>query len=210
MRLLFDVDGCLRIPNEWAHEIILNKHYARRLPSISFAFGWFRSGELDGVCTFGRPSSAKLRAGVCGEEWVESVWELNRLYLSSNIKMDASRFVSRCLKAIPKPSIVVSFADPSHGHEGTVYKACNFIYCGLSEKRTDWKVRGMEHLHGQTIADQFKGSGRAQAMRDKYGDDFYLEDRPRKHRYIYFVGSKGDRRKMQKALKYKEVDYVSG
>ena len=209
MRLLFDVDGCLRIPSKWAHEMILTKHYARRLPSISFAFGWFKSGELDGVCTFGRPSSAPLRTGVCGEDWADRVWELNRLFLSSNTKMDASRFVSRCLKAMPSPSVIVSFADPSQGHEGTVYRACNFIYCGLSEKRTDWKVRGMEHLHGQTIADQFKGAGRAQAMRDKYGDDFYSEDRQRKHRYVYFVGSKGERRKMREALKYKEVRHVS-
>ena len=200
MRLLFGESGCLPLPAEWAHDMIIHKHYARRLPSISFAFGWFKDGELDGVCTFGRPSSAPLREGVCGEEWAGHVWELNRLFLESNTKLDASRFVSRCLKMMPKPSIIVSYADPTQGHEGTVYRACNFIYCGLSAKRTDWRIKGLEHLHGQTIADRYKGANRAAVLREKYGEDFYLEPRPQKHRYIYFCGSKGERRRMRAAL----------
>jgi hypothetical protein len=76
----------------------------------------------------------------------------------------------------------------------------------LSAKRTDWKVKGKEHLHGQTIADEFRGvKNRAQAMRDKYGDDFYLKPRPRKHRYIYIVGSKGFKKFVMSRLKYKPV-----
>ncbi len=109
---------------------------------------------------------------------------------------------------IPSQSIVVSFADISVGHAGTVYQATNFLYCGLSAKRTDWKVKGKEHLHGQTIADEFRGvPNRAQAMRDKYGDDFYLAPRPRKHRYIYLVGDRRWKKKAIKALKYKQQPY---
>jgi hypothetical protein len=82
-----------------------------------------------------------------------------------------------------------------------VYRASNFIYCGLSAKRTDWKVRGLEHLHGQTIADEFRGvPNRSTAMREKYGDDFYLEPRSRKHRYLYFIGSRKEVRGFRQAL----------
>jgi hypothetical protein len=66
----------------------------------------------------------------------------------------------------------------------------------------------MEHKHGQTIADEFRGvANRAQAMRDKYGDRFYLQDRPRKHRYIYIHGSKSFKRLAKQALRYKIEKY---
>lgn len=94
--------------------------------------------------------------------------------------------VGRSLRMLPKGLFVVSFADTEQGHKGFVYQACNFRYYGLSAKRTDWKIKGMEHLHGQTVADEFRGKpDRAKLMREKYGDSFYLKDRPRKHRYIY-------------------------
>jgi hypothetical protein len=104
--------------------------------------------------------------------------------------------------------IIVSFADTSQGHLGIVYQATNFIYCGLSAKRTDWKVRGKEHLHGQTIADEFRGTpNRAAAMREKYGDDFYHAPRPRKHRYVIFIGSRKFKRDALAALRYKIEPY---
>ena len=117
--------------------------------------------------------------------------------------------VGGSLRMMPE-SIVVSFADIEQGHVGTVYQACNFLYCGLSAKRTDWKVKGKEHLHGQTIADEFRGvENRAQAMKDKYGDDFYLQARSRKHRYVFIVGSKSFKRVALRSLRYQVQPYPS-
>ena len=50
--------------------------------------------------------------------------------------------VGRSLRLLPKPSVVVSYADTAQGHVGYVYQAANFIYTGLSAKRTDWKKTG--------------------------------------------------------------------
>tara|TARA_R110000744_G_scaffold149610_1_gene262777 strand:- start:4022 stop:4663 length:642 start_codon:yes stop_codon:yes gene_type:complete len=187
---------------------ILGIHYAKRWPSISYAFGLFTEGELVGVCTYGTPPSATLKKGIAGECHKGEVLELNRLCLKHNIKNEASFLVGRSLQKLPKGKIVVSFADTQQGHMGYVYQACNFTYHGLSAKRTDWKVKGKEHLHGQTIADEFRGiPNRANAMREKYGDDFYLAPRPRKHRYIYIVGSKTYKRKIKEAIKYKQEAY---
>lgn len=187
---------------------IIGIHYAKRWPSISWSFGLFDGNELVGVCTYGTPASSTLKKGICGEELKDSVVELNRLCLRDNKKNEASFLVSASLRLLPKGKIVVSFADTDQGHKGTVYQASNFIYCGLSAKRTDWKVKGLEHLHGQTISDEFRGSkNRAQAMRDKYGDDFYLKPRSRKHRYVFFVGSKSFKKKAANALKYKIESY---
>ena len=190
------------------NHFIINVHYAGRLPSISYAFGLFSDGELMGVCTFGTPASSSLRSGICGPSYTDSVLELNRLCLSENKKNWASILVSRSLKMLPSGSVVVSYADTEQGHIGYVYQATNFIYCGLSAKRTDWRVKGKEHLHGQTIADEFRGvENRGKAIRDKYGDDFYVEDRSRKHRYVYLVGSKTWKRRAKKAIRYKIAEY---
>ena len=186
---------------------ILGIHYAKRWPSISYAFGLFDEGELIGIVTYGTPPSAPLKRGIAGDEYKHQVLELNRLCLKYNRKNEASMLVGRSLKNLPE-CIVVSYADTEQGHKGYVYQACNFLYCGLSAKRTDWKVKGKEHLHGQTIADEFRGvKDRAAAMREKYGNDFYLHPRPRKHRYLYLVGSKKFKKIVKAKIKYNFEEY---
>ena len=187
---------------------IIGIHYAHRWPSISYSFGLYDESNIIGVVTYGTPPSAPLKKGIAGDKNKGDVLELNRLCLLNNKKNEASFLVSKSLKMLPKNKIIVSFADSSQGHKGIVYQASNFTYHGLSAKRTDWKVKGKEHLHGQTIADEFRGiKNRAQAMRDKYGNDFYLEPRPRKHRYIYVIGSKTYKKRIYKEIKYKQEDY---
>lgn len=187
---------------------ILDIHYARRWPSISHAFGLYRDEELVGVVTYGTPPSAPLRNGIAGPQMAPYVLELNRLCLRDNLKNEASRLVSGSLRKLPKHTIVISFADTSQDHRGVVYQACSFTYHGLSAKRTDWKVKGKEHLHGQTVADEFRGhKNRAELMRSKYGDDFYLEPRPLKHRYIFLVGPKSWKKQVSGLIKYPATTY---
>jgi len=189
---------------------LLRKHYAKRMCPISHAFGLYDDEKLIGVVTYGIPSSSALRMGICGSEYIENVMELNRLCCDNQSNM-ASMLVGRSLQMLPKPLIVVSYADIEQGHVGYVYQATNFIYTGLSAKRTDWKIKGMEHLHGATIADMSRGQkNRANWMREKFGDNFYLQDRSRKHRYIFFLGNKYEKQAMLKALKYKIEPYPKG
>jgi hypothetical protein len=200
---------CSIAPHE-ADPWLLARHYAHRHCPISYAFAAWRGQNMVGVVTYGTPSSAPQREGVCGKDLAGLVLELNRL-CCENTKNVASTLVGRSLRMLPKPSIVLSYADTAQGHIGYIYQASNFIYTGLSAKRTDWKVRGREHLHGSTIADESRGQeNRAQWMREKYGDDFYLQDRPRKHRYIFFCGNSKERKLLLAALKYSIEPYPKG
>jgi hypothetical protein len=165
--------------------------------------------ELIGCVTYGTPPSSNLRTGIAGKEKQQLVLELNRLVLKYNEKNQASFLVSKSLKLLPSGLIIVSFADIEQNHKGIVYQACNFGYYGLSAKRTDWKVKGKEHLHGISVADEFRGKpNRAQLMRDKYGDDFYLAPRSRKHRYIYITGNGKDKKRLEPMIKYERQMYV--
>jgi hypothetical protein len=201
---------CKPIKPEECSPWLLQKHYARRLCPISYAFGLFVDGVLRGVCTYGVPASSPLRSGVCGPDYAGIVLELNRL-CCDEIKNGASFLVGNSLAMLPKPSIVVSFADTAQGHIGYVYQATNWIYTGLSAKRTDWKIKGLEHLHGTTVADMSRGQeNRVEYMRVTYGNDFYLDDRPRKHRYVAIVGSKTQKKTITKALRYLPEPYPKG
>lgn len=204
------------IEPEQTYDWLLRVHYAKRIPPINHAFGLFRGSELMGVVTYGVPSSSTLRRGVAGDDYANCVIELNRLCFAVSEKNWPSMLVSSSLRQLPKPSIVVSYADTGQGHVGYVYQACNFIYTGLSAKRTDWKVKGLEHLHGQTIADKSRDSksevrgSRSEYMRETYGDDFYLEPRSRKHRYIYLCATRNDRAKIMPAIRYGIEPYPKG
>ena len=186
---------------------LLNCHYAKRMPSISYAFGLYDDGNLVGVCTYGVPPSPTLCEGLCGVEHKEKVLELNRLVIDSNKKNCASILVSNSLKLLPKPSIVVSYADTKQGHVGYVYQATNFLYTGITEKRMEWAVEGMEHLHSKTLSATFKSLN---DIKKKFGDKFYHRERSQKHRYVIFTGSKNQKKFLTKLLRYETSNYPKG
>jgi hypothetical protein len=196
-----------QISSKDAYYLILNVHYAKRKPSISFAYGLFESGNLVGVVTYGTPASSTLLKGVCGEKWSKNVLELNRLVLLNNKPHEASRLVGASLRLLPKPKIVVSYADSKQNHEGIVYQATNFLYTGLSTKFLDPVVKGLEHQHHATYAHGLTNK----QLKEKYGEEnVYFIERSRKHRYVIFIGSRSEKREMMKDLKYKVLPYPKG
>ena len=199
------------IEAEDAKPWLLQRHYARRMCPISYAFGAFEAGKLIGVVTYGTPLSSTLKDGVCGEELASKVLELNRLCCESRKNL-ASTLIGRSLQMLPKPSIVVSYADTGQGHIGFVYQATNFIYTGLSAPFKDPMVRGMEHKHHTTIGDEGRGhESRVEFLRQKYGaENVYYIERERKHRYVYFCGNKKQVAEIKGLLKYKVEPYPKG
>ncbi len=181
---------------------LLHKHYAKRIPNIMYSYGVFIDGVAAGVITYGMPSSPSLVSGICGQEYAPHVIELNRLCVNDGHDNNLPSFlVSRSLRMLPKPSIVVSYADTSMGHIGYVYQATNFLYTGLSAARTDPQEIGKDQ-HSRHVADF--------ATRQRHPELFIRIERPRKHRYVRFVGSKTEVRQMKGALNYPIYPYPKG
>ena len=170
--------------------MILNVHYAHRLPSISYAYGLFDEDEMVGCITFGSPASPSLVKGVCGGQYRKEVIELNRLVLKNNHPNEASYLASQALKMLPKPRVVVSYADTAQGHVGTIYQATNFLFTGTTKPRTDIDTGDKHSRHYEGITDYSKRKFRSA-----------------KHRYIMLLGSKVERKHMQKALRYQILPY---
>jgi len=100
-----------KISYEDTKPFILNIHYAKRMPSISYAYGLFLNNELVGMVSYGSPPSQSLCKGIAGVDNRGLVLELNRLVLKNNIKNEASYLVGNSFKLLPKPTILVSYAD---------------------------------------------------------------------------------------------------
>lgn len=194
------------IPKSQTYEWLLNKHYAKRIPSISYAFGLYDGGILIGVCTLGSPPSQALVKGICGGEYTEIVLELNRLCLNEGYNNGASYFISRIFKLIEKPKIIVSYADTSMHHNGYIYQASNFLYTGLSAERTEWYVEGLEYLHSKSLSD----GETKETLLNKYGDKLKYRQRERKHRYVMIVADKRIKKDILLKLKYPVLPYPKG
>ena len=168
---------------------ILNIHYVKRMPSISYAYGLFLSNELVGIVSYGSPASPSLCKGIAGINNKSFVIELNRLVLKYNLKNEASMLVGKSLKLLPKPKIIVSYADTNQDHVGFIYQATNFYFTGTTKPRTDMAGKNGKH------------------SRHHLGDNKKRIFRSAKHRYVFIIGNKKDKKKLLKELKYPILNY---
>lgn len=192
-----------QIDYKTAMKMVVDNHYLHRKAPCSFAYGLFDLDDiLVGVVVYGTPSSAPLRRGVCGDDEKDNVIELTRLWIADGVGKNAESYlIGNTMKKVNK-EILVSYAERDQGHLGIVYQATNWIYTGLSAKRSNWTVKGIDK-HCQTIADKYTSA----ELKEKYGDDFTLVDRPRKHRYVFFNCDRRRKRILLSKLKYKIEPY---
>lgn len=184
----------IQIPANMTHEWLLYKHYARRIPSISYAFGCYIDGKIEGIATFGFPPNYEYNNGKCvfGDDLKITTLELNRLCMNDGLpKNTLSQFLSKCFKLLPKPLCIVSYSDPNNGHSGYIYQATNWIYTGESTEKTKYIFDD-----GSTF-DIRRGIDKKGKIIDK------IKLLPT-HRYLMFLGNKKDRKNMEKYLKWKK------
>lgn len=181
----------LPLKNEETYPWILEKHYAKRIPQIIYAFGLYIENELKGIVTYGKPASPFVCIGVCGNENKDKVLELNRLCLEDNLPNQSSFLVSNSIKLLPKPSIIVSYADCGQGHIGYVYQASNFLFTGTTKERTDISADGKHPRHHK---------------RDKT----IRQHRTSKNRYVFIHANKYEKKQLLKKLLWEIEPYPKG
>lgn len=159
---------------------IREKHYLHKWPAVTPYVFRLCIDDLAGInrsvgviCFSFPPKQAERRYGC-------SVLELSRLWVADEMpKNTESWFISRAIGMIRKSdrSIggIVSYADPSVGHEGVIYRACGFLYDGMTDgerktPRCDYKCNGVRY------------SRRAHVPA---GCEFERVPRVSKHRYFF-------------------------
>jgi len=159
-----------------AKQFLSQYHYLGTKPfRHSFIYGMYNNTELVGVCVFHKVSAPETCVGAFGLQRNEQdgIWELGRLAMhpSLNGGNHTSWFVSRAIKQLCKDTSVraiISYADSSAGHLGSIYRACNALYCGVTNQKNDFYVNGKIQERGKTkgVVGEWK-------------------PRPQKHRYIW-------------------------
>tara|TARA_B100000902_G_scaffold226432_1_gene214982 strand:- start:149 stop:802 length:654 start_codon:yes stop_codon:yes gene_type:complete len=184
-----------RLLNQEYKKWILNKHYAKRGCSVSYAFGLIKNSKILGVCTFGHPPNYNYNNGRClFDNFEVKTLELNRLVTNDLPKNYLSFFIGQCFKLLPKPMALVSYADPNVNHTGYIYQATNWIYTGVStpkkryhfEDGTSFDIRRGIHTKGKIVK---------------------IEDMKPTFRYIYLLGNKKEKKNMKKNLKVSSYPY---
>ena len=193
-----------KISSPIANDMVVKNHYLHRKAQSSYAFGLyeidgnndglFKTDKLVGCIIYGLPASPNVCRGICGEEYFNDVIELTRLWIDDCVGKNGESFlIGNTIKMLDK-KIIISYSEPDFGHVGTVYQATNWIYTGLTEKRTNRvAVDGSTTKHNRHEC--------------KKKENTILVDRPRKHRYIYFNTNKKEKRNLFKKLRYKVFPY---
>lgn len=165
-------------------------------------------GIIKGVCTFGTPPRVMNDGESIFNDYRVKTLELNRLVVNDDLpKNTLSFFVSFCLKCLPKPLCVVSYADSTFGHNGYIYQATNWIYTGLNQIHERQIFYNGKEVHPRTACSMGFTNITEWAKNDS---NVKLGDYTKKHRYLIFLGSKKDKHKMKNSLKYKIEPYPKG
>ena len=188
---------------------LLNIHYAKRVPLIRYSFGLFINNILKGVITYGNPPSQNVCKCVCGDSYKQEVLELNRLVLIENKKNYASFLVGNSLKLLPKPSIVVSYADINYNHHGYIYQATNFIYTGKAKGREKFIDKNGKDINERTLSSKYQKLKISRSDYMKLHNITLTKQLP-KYRYVYIVGNKKQKKERLKNFKLKILPYPKG
>ena len=177
-----------RVDKDSCKDLLYNYHYLKDESKdfkSGFNYGLFKRSEWEcplriggclAVCIFTGFPVPELGVSAFGlnRDEQEGLFELSRLCISPDIQKEeyniTSWFVSRCIRQFRKDAnvrAILSYADSAH-HTGTIYRACNFKYYGLTAQKKDFYYSdGTKHSRGSVK-----------------GLDGEWKDRSRKHRYM--------------------------
>jgi len=145
--------------------------------------------NMIGAMIYGKIAMANVWKKYSDKE--EDLIELKRLCcIDDTPKNTESFFIGntlRWLKKNTKIKRVISYADMTYSHEGTIYKASNFKHVGMTSKGKVIMYNGKRY-HDKTIRTTYKGQPKPFALKIKEalitGDAQYV-DTLGKHVYLY-------------------------
>jgi len=130
-----------------ARGIIEEHHYSHHMPhGKNVCYGAFISEELYAVAVYGvgvNMVAAEYLARTTGlPVRKNNLYELKRLARKGEVgrsRISLTRLLAICHRLLAKEHgirFIYSFSDPMHSHDGTIYRAANFIHLGKTKAET--------------------------------------------------------------------------
>jgi len=170
-----------------ARSIVEANHYARGASNTAtYLHGLYRSAdsffgqECFGVAWWIPPTKSAALA-TFPENW-RGVLSLSRFVVVPGVPKNACTFLlSRSRKMIDRSKwpCLVTYADTWRGHSGTIYKADNWTYCGLTGAGATFT------LNGVMVSRKAGPKTRTRSQMAALGATF--EGNHRKHKYVHIV-----------------------
>lgn len=196
----FNVTVCQR--NEIA-AFIEKWHYSKNVNGLMSDYCFKltdTTGKLIGGMMYGKIAMAGVWKKYASNE--SELIELRRLCCIDNTpKNTESYFIGhtlRWLKRNTKIKTVISYADTTYGHEGTIYKASNFKLVGMTQPGKVIMFEGKRY-HDKTIRTKYKGELKpfAKKIKDALADGTaYYTDTKGKHIFLFELQARGGNTKI--------------
>lgn len=213
-RSLFDVEGVEAMPKvrdmtigpvsvSDVREFGRRYHYTGGEGNAAWRWGLWNGVTLHGVVAYNLPTR-KAQAQVFGDPHLTHVWHMGRLILSEESPRNSeSRLIGGSLQAIererPEVWAVLTFAAVSEGHIGYVYQATNALYTGLGGDNN------VVHYEDQNGLRRSSNGVNQSAARER-GWTTHRDDGG-KHRYLYILGNRTQRRQRRRLLELPILPY---
>ena len=167
---------------------VTRRHYLHSMPGgTQLCLGVFIGDCLMGVLTLG-VGPTNIHRLVDGAESSDCL-TLTRLWLSDDLpRRSESRVLGVVLRDLRRETsvkFVVSYADPSAGHVGTIYQASNWLYTGTSLAMPLLDIGDGVPRHSRSLAHAFGTHSRKYFA--SHGIKVRQIPQAAKHRYIYFL-----------------------
>lgn len=168
-------------------------------------WGLWYGAVLLGVVSYNN-GSRSAAAAVFGEEHAAHVWHMGRLAVADRAPRNSeSRLIGGSLQAIKatRPDVwaVITYADTGAGHVGYVYQATNAIYTGAaSAHHVNYRTPDGRHVTDRPVR---RSLTRVEATALGWTP---VSPSP-KHRYVYLLGTKNQRRHRSRILLLPSLPY---
>ncbi len=156
-----------RVNPSVVRSLIEREHYLHSMPASTRAcFGVYLSGVLVGAVVF--TSGARQGYRILEACEPDQVVTLARLWLADSLPRNSESrvlgIVLRDLRRTTRWKLVLSYADPSVGHVGVIYRASGWLYLGLTEPASYIEL-GDGRLHHPRSVSQRYGSNNVRHLR---------------------------------------------
>lgn len=180
-------------------------HYTETGGNMTWRWGLWHGVVLHGVVAYNLPTRTVCQSVFGPEHGVDRVWHMGRLILSEDSPRNSeSRLIGGSLRAIeqnyPEVWAVLTYAATDVGHIGTVYQATNAIYTGQGGD-ANYYVDSTGKRRGTHLGGSHVDLDRAASM----GWTHHVGGP--KHRYVYILGNKTQRRHRMNLLRYPVLPY---
>lgn len=210
----------VEVSYESAKRIILDYEWLGNMGTTEYAFGIMWDGIIGGVVCFGRTAGTNVYSSVCGEQYAQHAITLCRgACVHWAHPHSASKLISSaCKMMVPKGfNIFVAYSDPQAGEIGTVYQACNWLYCGMTSptekfEAPNGQIKDARLVHAYT-RDRRNGElkykrSRADQKKLMIGQGYRFFKGHSKHRYVHIVGrTKKEEKQMRSSLNWTVLPY---